>query len=386
MIIHIDMDAFFAAVEQLDNPGLKGRCVIIGSPSGRGVVATASYEARRFGVHSAMPMFMAREKCPQGVIVRPRKRRYRELSVIIMDLLKEFTPLVEPVSIDEAYLDISGCRRLFGSPEETARRIKAKVLETVNLTCSVGIAPCKFLAKIASDMDKPDGLTIIRPEEAPAFVKTLPIGKVPGVGKKTLPHLKKIGIRSLGDVNNYSDEMLQKKFGKLGQHLRDLSLCRDNSRVTPFSRAKSVSSETTLAVDTADKKELQLHILRHSEDIGRQLRKLKVRAKTITLKVKHADFRQFTRSLTLAAPTHSSETIYKTAERLLAAYPLTTRIRLIGVGASGLGKKKGAVQMDLFKKRESSDYNWEKVDKAVDSIWKKFGNNTVKKASLHDKS
>ncbi|MBW2592175.1 MAG: DNA polymerase IV [Deltaproteobacteria bacterium] len=386
MIIHIDMDAFFAAVEQLDNPELKGQCVMIGSPSGRGVVATASYEARRFGVHSAMPMFMARKKCPQGIIVRPRKRRYKELSVIIMDLLREFTPLVEPVSIDEAYLDISGCRRLYGSPEETALQIKAKVLDTVNLTCSVGIAPCKFLAKIASDLDKPGGLTFIRPENAMMFVETLPIEKVPGVGKKTLQHLKKIGIKSLGDVRNYSDEMLLKKFGKFGHHLRDLSLCRDNSRVTPFSRAKSVSSETTLAVDTADKTKLLLHVLRHSEDVGRQLRKLEVRAKTITLKIKHADFRQFTRSVTLAAPTHSSETIYKTAAKLLAAYPLTTRIRLIGVGASGLGKKKGAVQMDLFKKRESSDSNWEKVDKAVDSIGKKFGKNTVKKASLHDKS
>lgn len=386
MIIHIDMDAFFAAVEQLDNPGLKGRCVIIGSPSGRGVVATASYEARRFGVHSAMPMFMAREKCPQGIIIRPRKRRYRELSVIIMDLLKEFTPLVEPVSIDEAYLDISGCRRLFGSPEETARRIKAKVLETVNLTCSVGIAPCKFLAKIASDMDKPDGLTFIRPENALDFVKTLPIGKVPGVGKKNLQRLKKIGIGSLGDVRRYSDAMLQKKFGKFGHHLKNLSLCRDNSRVTPFSRAKSVSSETTLAVDTADKTKLQLHVLRHSEDVGRQLRKLEVRAKTITLKIKHADFRQFTRSITLAAPTNSSETIYKTAAKLLETYPLTTRIRLIGVGASGLGKQKGAVQMNLFREHENPDSHWEKIDRAVDSIWEKFGENTVKKASLHDKS
>ena len=380
------MDAFFAAVEQLDNPGLKGQCVIIGSPSGRGVVATASYEARRFGVHSAMPIFMARKKCPQGIIIRPRKKRYKELSVIIMDLLREFTPLVEPVSIDEAYLDISGCRRLYGSPEETARQIKSKVLDTVNLNCSVGIASCKFLAKIASDMDKPDGLTFIRPEKALAFVETLPIGKVPGVGEKTLQHLKKIGVNALGDVRRYSDEMLLKKFGKFGYRLRDLSLCRDNSPVTPFSRAKSVSSETTLAVDTADKEALQLHILKHSEDVGRQLRKLGLRAKTITLKIKHADFRQFTRSITLAAPTHSSEAIFKTAAKLLAAYPLTTRIRLIGVGASGLDPKKGPVQMDLFKKRENTNASWEKVDKAVDSILKKFGNNTVKKASLHDES
>ncbi len=386
MIIHIDMDAFFAAVEQLDNPKLKGQCVIIGSPSGRGVVATASYEARQFGVHSAMPMFMARKKCPRGIIIRPRKGRYKELSVIIMDLLREFTPLVEPVSIDEAYLDISGCRRLHGSPEETAQQIKAKVFDTVSLTCSVGIAPCKFLAKIASDMDKPGGLTFIRPENATAFVKTLPIGKVPGVGQKTLMHLQKMGITSLGDVHKYSDEMLQKKFGKFGHRLRDLSLCRDNSRVVPFSRAKSVSSETTLTEDTADKTKLRRHLLRQAEDIGRQLRKLEVRAKTITLKIKHSDFRQFTRSVTLEAPTHASETIYRAAADLLAAYRLATRIRLIGVGASGLGKKKGAVQMDLFKKCESTDANWEKVDQAVDAIWKKFGNNTVKKASLHDKS
>lgn len=385
MILHIDMDAFFAAVEQLDHPELKGRCVMIGSPSGRGVVATASYEARRFGVHSAMPMFMARKKCPQGIIVRPRKQRYKEVSLHLMALLRTFTPLVEPVSIDEAYLDVAGCERLHGSPAAIAAAIKQKVRDQLQLTCSVGIAPCKFLAKIASDMDKPDGLTYIRPEAAVGFARRLPVGKVPGVGRKTLEQLKKMGIRTLGQVLAYPEKTLVEKFGKFGYRLLALADCRDDSAVIPFSPAKSVSSETTLPEDIGEKEVLRRYVLRHSEDVGRQLRKLGVKARTITLKLKHADFTQVTRSVTLAAATQSSETIYRAAAELLAAYPLRTRLRLIGVGASNLGTRPGPVQLGLFGPAGNPDANWEKVDRTVDAITCKFGRHSLTKASLHEK-
>jgi DNA polymerase-4 len=200
MILHIDMDAFYASVEQLDNPRLKNKCVIVGGTSNRGVVSAASYEARRFGIHSAMPIYQAKQKCPHGIFVPPRMSRYKAVSKKVMALLRDFSPLVEPVSIDEAYMDITGCQRLFGEPQETAGEIKRQIKETVQLTCSIGVAPNKFLAKIASDLEKPDGLTLILPDRVAEFIDSLPIKKVPGVGKKMYRQLELLRIRTLGDV------------------------------------------------------------------------------------------------------------------------------------------------------------------------------------------
>ncbi|MBT8356762.1 MAG: DNA polymerase IV, partial [Deltaproteobacteria bacterium] len=242
MILHIDMDAFFASVEQLDNPDLKGKCIIVGGRSNRGVVSAASYEARKYGVRSAMPIFMAKRKCPQGVFVFPRIKRYKEVSKEIMKLFCEFSPLVEPVSIDEAYVDIAGGARLFGSPVQIGMHIKEQIKKKVNLTCSVGIAPNKFLAKIASDMEKPDGLFIILPEEAHQFIQSLPIKKVPGIGKKTGESLENMSIATLGDVKQYPEKILLKRLGKFGKRLVELSNCIDHSSVTPFAQRKSVST------------------------------------------------------------------------------------------------------------------------------------------------
>ncbi len=385
MILHIDMDAFYASVEQLDNPRLKNKCVIVGGTSNRGVVSAASYEARQFGVRSAMPIYQAKQKCPHGIFVAPRMDRYQEVSKMIMAVLREFSPLVEPVSIDEAYVDITGCQRLFGEPQEIASEIKRKIKETVNLSCSVGVAPNKFLAKIASDLQKPNGLTLIPPEKVLAFVDSLPIKKVPGVGDKMQRQLELLGIRTLGDVHRLPQETLLRHLGKFGLRLRALSSGTDDSPVTPHTPHKSISCEHTLAADTSDPELLKRFLLRQSEEVAMQLRHAGVRAKTITIKIKDADFKQFTRRTTIAIPTQSSKTIYEQAARLLSDYKITKKIRLIGVGTSGFSPVTASVQMGLFETGKETSVDWKKIDKTLDSISKKFGKNVVGRATLKDR-
>jgi DNA polymerase-4 len=384
MILHIDMDAFYASVEQLDNPWLRGQCVIVGGTSNRGVVSAASYEARKFGVHSAMPIFQAREKCPQGIFIPPRMERYREVSQKVMAILSEFTPQLEVVSIDEAYMDLAGCQRLHGDPEKMALTIKRKIKDKLGLTCSVGVAPVKFLAKVASDMDKPDGLTIIPPEDLPSFIAALPIQTIPGVGKKTFPHLAAMGIKTLGDIQKFPEKMLLNRLGKLGAHLIELSSGRDPSEVTPYAPPKSISSECTLAEDTDNIELLKTYLLKQAEEVARQLRKVNVKAGTVTLKLKHADFKQVTRSKTIVNPTQSSKTLYRQAVRLLDDYRLSGKIRLIGVGTSGLKSAGLPVQLDLFDRDTASDKSWSKVDRTLETITKKFGKDAIKRASLSD--
>lgn len=383
MILHIDMDAFFASVEQMDNPALRGKCVIVGGKSGRGVVAASSYEARKFGVCSAMPVFQARRKCPNGIFVVPRKKRYKEVSMEIMSLLNKYSPLVEQVSIDEAYLDAEGCARLVGEPEKMAMDIKKDIAETVGLTCSIGVAPIKFLAKIASDMDKPDGMTVISRENAMLFIETLPIRKVPGVGEAMNKSLEILGIGTLGDVRKIPDKILTDRLGKFGVRLKAMSNGEESSCVSPFRAAKSVSSEETLAGDTGDPEVLAKYLLKHSEDVGRELRKSGLRAKTIHLKLKYSDFKQVTRSVSLAIPVQSSDTIYKEALKMLENRVSLKKARLIGVGASNLFRENMFLQMNLFEDPET-DVKWEKIEKTVDSISCKYGKDIVKRASLND--
>ena len=382
MILHIDMDAFYASVELLDNPELAGKCVIVGGSSNRGVVSAASYEARKFGVHSAMPIFQAKQRCPDAVFIHPRMGRYKEISITIMSILKKYTPLVEQVSIDEAFMDITGCDRLFGSPQQIGTRIKQDIAGRVHLTCSVGIAPNRFMAKIASDMQKPDGLTIIMPGDVDEFIRTLPIRSVPGVGKKTLQQLEKIRIQTLGDIRHYPEKMLMDRLGKYGRRLIELADGIDPTPVKPGSRHKSVSTERTLAEDISDREVLKHYLLKHSDEVARQLRKLDVRAKTITLKIKHSDFQQITRSSTLAYPTRSSDIIYYEASHLLDRYRFSKKVRLIGVGASGLSQTSPPVQLTLFDKNNLSNENWDKVDRAVDRIASKFGKHVIQRATL----
>jgi DNA polymerase-4 len=385
MILHVDMDAFFASVEVLDNPALAGKCVIVGGTSSRGVVSAASYEARRWGVHSAMPVYQARQKCPHGVFLRPRGSRYKALSRRVMAVLAEFSPLVEPVSIDEAYLDVSGCEALHGSAESIGRRIKERIRSEVGLSCTVGIAPLKFLAKIASGLDKPDGLTVIPPDSVAEFIAQLPIERVPGVGRHTRSRLERMGISTLGDVGRYSEEQLERRLGRYGRRLADLAAGVDAGSVDPVRPIKSVSSEETLPADTAGREQLRMHLLAHAEDVGRQLRKKGLAARTVTLKIKHADFTQVSRQRKLANPASASGTLYQAACRLLADYASKRPVRLIGLAASELVPGAAPVQMTLFDDSGRRAEKWENAERAVDAIAARFGKEAVQKAGLFDR-
>jgi len=382
MIAHLDMDAFYAAIEQLDQPALKGRCVIVGGRSKRGVVTTASYEARRFGIHSAMPMFQALQRCPQAVVIAPRRRRYKEISGQVMDILRRYTPLVEPVSIDEAYMDISGCRRLYGPPRQMAAQIKADIAKEIQLTCSIGIARLKFLAKIASDMQKPDGLTIIEDDQTEAFIAALPIQKVPGVGPAALTGLKKIGIHTLGDARHYSEQALKQRLGAFGLRLAQFARAQQNSPVAPSTPVKSVSREDTLRADTTDRARLHACLLSQCETVARRLRRHQVAARTVSLILKHSDFRRITRNTTLAHATCVSIILYHHACGLLADYRLTTPVRLIGVAAGNLQPDNMPKQADLFTTGPDSELNWRLAEYTMDAIAQRYGRDMMFRATL----
>ena len=390
MILHVDMDAFYASVEQLDNPELRGKPVIVGGKSKRGVVSAASYEARHCGVHSAMPIFQAKKLCPEAAFVKPRMYRYKQVSHKVMTILAAFSPMVEVVSIDEAYLDVTGCERLHGTPVEIALKIKQEIRNQTGLNCSVGIAPLKFLAKIASDMDKPDGLTEITDKETPEFIDNLAIEKVPGVGKITGKILTEMGINRLGEVRQYTEKALTERLGKFGRRLLALANSHSDARVVPDASIHSISTENTLSENTSDREFLENKLLAQSETVARQLRAKKFKARTVTLKVKHADFRLVTRRTTLDRPTQSGMTLFRAARTLFRNYQLKSDLRLIGVGASGLLPVDTPVQQDLFSsppeagtpQPAGTDLKWEKADRAVDDISRKFGKGAVKRGTL----
>lgn len=382
VIFHVDMDAFFASIEQLDNPDLHGQCVVVGG-SHRGVVAAASYEARAYGIHSAMPIFQARRRCPHLRIMPPRRNRYAALSSRIMAILQTFSPLVEPISIDEAFLDMTGCGRLHGTPLEAATAIKQRIREHTRLTCSVGVAPNKFLAKIASDLNKPDGLTLIPPEQVPGFIETLPIAKVPGVGSRARQRLAELGIDRLGQVRRFSAAHLERRLGIFGRRLTALAHGHDDSPVTPEHEAKSVSSEITLPRDTKDRALLAGYLLAQSTAVARQLRQHRMRARTITLKIKTVDFQRHTRSRTLPRPIRSSDAIYQAATTLLSSFALAQPVRLVGVAAGGLQPDSVPLQQSLFSEQQGIRHQrWEAVDRALDVIAGKYGREKIVRGTM----
>jgi len=372
------MDAFFAAIEALDDSSLKGKPVIVGGLSRRGVVSTASYEARRFGIHSAMPVFKAREKCPHGIFLPVKMERYKEVSRKIMGLLKDFSPLVEQVSIDEAYLDITGTENLFGCPEDIARRIKERVGKETGLTCSIGIAPNKFMAKVASDMNKPDGLKIISDSEVDQFLSILPVGKIPGVGKRTLEELRRHSVKTVGDLKRFSKEQLLEDFGKFGLRLYNIAKGRDNESVTPDREIKSISSEETLQKDTGDLSKLKDLVKEHAEKVAWRLRNEELKGKTITIKIKFSDFSAFTKSQTIAEATDSSKILRDSAMKLFLDSPIKRKVRLIGVAVSNLDVGKKEAQMSLFEDPGKTDKN-RKVEEAMDEIRGKFGGKVIER-------
>ena len=381
-IMHLDMDAFYAAVEQSDNPQLRGKPVIVGGAM-RGVVCAASYEARRYGVHSAMPVFQAIKLCPEGIFLPVRMDRYKEVSCMVMEILKGISPLVEQVSIDEAFADITGTERLHGPPRALALRVKEAVREGTALTCSIGIAPNKFLAKIASDFKKPDGLTIIAEEQVREFLQKLPVGKIPGVGKKTGEELKTLGIVFVSDILNFPAMFMTRKFGKWGAALYERAQGIDNSAVEPYSEPKSISAEQTFPKDIDSIADLEKMLLSQAEEVGSELRKLGFKARTVTLKVKFSDFKMRTRSRTLPDPFDTTEVLFNAGQRLLEDLKLSCKVRLIGVGVSNLSS--GPRQMTIGPARDDTDRQ-ERLDRAIDRIRGRFCGNKVVRGRMLDES
>lgn len=379
-ILHLDMDAFFASVEQLDDPALRGKPLIIGGAE-RGVVSTASYEARRYGVHSAMPMFQAKKLCPHGIFMRGRMHRYKEKSVEVMDVLKSFSPLVEQASIDEAYLDATGLEHIFGSAEAMARQLQKSVADDTGLTCSVGLAPVKFLAKIASDMHKPHGLTILPHDAVAGFLASLPVGKIPGVGPSMLKQLDLLGIRYAGDVGRFPQTFWLDRMGKAGGVLYDRARGVDARPVEPYAEPKSESAENTFSEDTADPEVLAAWLLRQSERVGRNLRRQNLAGRTVTLKLKDADFVQKTRSRSLKHHTNATKEIYETALALLYEKLPDRPLRLIGVGVSQFGKDRPQLSL-LPDEHEAARRRNAALDTALDALRDRYGSDAVLRGKL----
>ncbi len=388
-IMHVDMDAFYASIEQRDNPEYRNKPLIVGGKT-RGVVSTCSYEARKFGVHSAMPIFEAKRKCPQGIFISPRGKVYAEVSGQIHAILQNYSPLVEMASIDEAYLDITGLENLFGTPLEIARALQKEIYtKTDGLSCSIGIAPIKFLAKIASDERKPHGIFMISYADMPEYLKELSIAKIPGVGKKFLEELKKLGIKKCADVLNIDKAFWEEKFGKAGAVLYARASGIDTREVEPYTERKSESAETTLDENVTDKAVLKKWLLVHAERVGTGLRKQNLKGRTVTIKIKFADFKQITRQLTLENRTNATDTIYQNACLLLDEMTLPKPVRLIGLGVSGFEELIENKQLSLFSVLEDKEETKENIeekrnnlDAALDELREKYGKSAIVRGQL----
>ncbi len=373
-IMHVDMDAFFASVEQLDNPELKGLPVIVGGLSGRGVVSTCSYEARKFGVHSAMPMHMAKRLCPQGIYIYPRMRRYKELSDRIMEIFHSFSPLVEQLSVDEAFLDISGMEGLYPDVVTLGKAVKEQIYSDTGLHASVGIAPNKFLAKLASDLDKPDGMVLIKPETAAAFIAPMPVRKIFGIGKSAEAALLQYGIDTIGKIAAADIKILQKVFGVNAQTVHDLARGIDNRPVVNETEAKSIGKEHTYDEDLYSFDDLRNAVRDLCGETGWRLRKKNLIGYTVTLKVKFNSFKTITRSITSELPVAYDEEIYALALKLMQQVKFTEGVRLLGVSISHL-ESEGTAPVLNFNENEKL----KKRNAAVDFLKNKFGEKIIKR-------
>ncbi|MFG1944562.1 DNA polymerase IV [Nonomuraea sp. NPDC048826] len=380
-ILHVDMDAFFASVELLDRPELRGRPVIVGSPAGRGVVLSATYEARAAGVHSAMPMSRARRLCPQATIIPPSHGKYSEVSKGVMEIFHSITPLVEPIASDEAFLDVGGARRRLGPPAAIAAKIRAEVLERYGITCSVGVAGSKFVAKLASKQCKPDGLLVVPPGEVVAFLHPLPVSALWGVGERTEQALVRLGIRTVGDLARVPVTTLQRELGPAaGGHLAALAWGRDERQVSPHVPDKSIGNEETFATDIDDPEIIKRELLRLAERVASRMRKGGHVGRTVSVKLRRADFSTITRSRTLPEPTDVAQEIYATACDLYHAAGLErVRLRLVGVRMEGLRPADSASRQLTLGERETG---WREAEQAMDRAIRRFGPDAVLPASL----
>lgn len=382
-ILHADMDAFYASIEQRDNPSLKGQPVIVGGTGSRGVVSTASYEARKYGVKSAMPIVEARRRCPEGIFMPPDIAKYAKVSEALISIFEKFSPIVEPLSLDEAFLDISGMHRLYSDIAEIGQKLKAEVEQNLSLTVSVGIAPNKFLAKLASDLQKPDGLVIVRPGEELALLAPLPIRKLWGVGEAAAKILERLSIATIADLRQANSAVLERALGRSAVELQNLASGRDERPVVPDREAKSIGNEDTFAEDIADNGALQIKLLSLAARLGRRLRKAGLAGRTVTLKVRFASFRTITRSITLTEPVHLDDVIYKTALAMFDKITITEGVRLLGITVSNLNH--GLNQLSLFANLNNENAKQEKVAETMDKLRDRFGKNIITRGSLIEK-
>jgi DNA polymerase IV len=384
-ILHVDMDAFYASVEQRDHAELRGKPVIVGGVHGRGVVCAASYEARKFGVKSAMPISTARRLCPQGVFIPVRMRHYAEISRQIRAIFFSFTPLVEPLSLDEAFLDVHGCEGLFGPAPEIGRQINQRIRAETGLVASVGVAANKYLAKLASDYGKPDGFVVLPPDKVTEFLSPLPVSRIWGVGAKGEKRLHDMGIHTIGQIVAMPEKTLSDRFGEMGRHIWRLANGQDDRTVVPDREAKSVSTETTFAEDIGDCTILRVCLLDLVDHLAFRLRQERIWARTIEVKIRSSDFRTATRSTTLAMATNLTNVIWKAAvdlfERSLTSELLP--VRLLGVGATKLTRGP-IVQGNLFD--DHSHQRDSALDQTIDTIRAQFGNGSIQRGSLMDRS
>lgn len=376
-ILHADMDAFYASVEQRDNPALSGQPVIVGGLMERGVVAAASYEARKYGVHSAMPISKARRLCPDGVYIRPNMNKYRQVSAEIVTLLERFSPCLETLALDEAFLDISGMELLYDDVRMIGQAIKEAVWQELQLVISVGIAPNKFLAKLASAFGKPNGLVVIRPGEEERFLEPLPIDRLWGVGTVTERALRALQINTIGQLRRADIAQVERRLGNQARELYQLAWGRDTRPVVPEREAKSIGHEDTFAQDIFATEDILRELLALAERVGWRLRRAGLAGRTITLKVRFASFHTVTRAVTLADPTALDAVLYQTVRQLLAKIPCNEGIRLLGITVSHLGAP--GVQLNLFNEHEAKQ---ERIAQAMDRLTERFGNGIVKRSRL----
>lgn len=386
MIVHVDMDAFYASVEEREDPSLVGRPVVVGgAPEGRGVVAAANYEARRYGIHSAMSAARAKRLCPQVVFLAPRIDYYAAVSRQIRAILDDFTPLVEPLSLDEAFLDVTGSEALFGNSAAIGRQIKQRIRDELRLVASVGVAPNKFLAKVASDVCKPDGFLVVEADRVRAFLDPLPVGRLWGVGKVAGRTFEKYSIRTIGELRQLPIETLKEIFGSLGEHFWQLANGIDHRRVTPDRDAKSISNETTFETDIDDDVVLRAWLIGLVEQVARRMRRHDIRGRTIELKVRLADFTTTSRSMTLAEPTNITHELLEAGLELLTRRlpPRRLAVRLLGFGVSNL-ETPSATQRHLFDEPDRRRH--QQLDRIADQLTEKFGSRALRRAARLERS
>jgi DNA polymerase-4 len=377
-VLHADMDAFYASVEQRDDPALRGKPVLVGGASRRSVVAAASYEARRFGARSAMPMGEALRRCPDAIVVPPRMRRYAEVSDRVFDVFERFTPLVEPLSLDEAFLDVTASQSLFGDGEQIARAVKAQVREELELTVSVGVATSKFVAKIASDLEKPNGLVIAPAGHEARFLAKLPVSRMWGVGAKAEAQLRTAGIRTIGDLAQASVARLESLLGSFGPGARKLARGEDDRPVVPDREAKTIGAEETFEDDLTERADLEARLLDQAARVARRLGKAGLSGRVVAVKLKYSDFTLQSRRVSLPEPVSDTDSIYQTARAQLDRFELAgRRVRLTGVAVADLVA--GTPRL-LFEDPEVEKRR--RVQRTVDAIVDRFGASGVTRATL----